>query len=162
MSGMKIIMVKSKDKGSRWERDAVKILNDSYYGTWKRVPGSGAFGTILEIDELRGDLAGNYYFLPFIFRGEAKTGYGGATQIAVKRKWFEKIREEAESGLVDEVPLLICKFSGSRSDMRYFISMDFEALGTFLDAVEELYQENIRLRGYLEDNLYDIEREEES
>ena len=46
-------MVKSKDKGSRWERDAVKILNDSYYGTWKRVPGSGAFGTILEIDEER-------------------------------------------------------------------------------------------------------------
>ncbi len=152
-------MVKSKDKGNRWERDAVKILNKKYDGTWKRVPGSGAFGTILDIDELRGDLAGNYYFLPFIFRGEAKTGYGGATQIAVKRKWFEKIREEAESGLINEVPLLICKFSGSRSDMRYFISMDFDAFDTFLDAVEEVYHENVRLRDIVEDNAYDIEED---
>lgn len=143
-------MVKSKDKGKRWERDAVMVLNERFPATWKRVPGSGALGTLLNIDDLRGDLIGRYYFLPFKIRGEAKTGYGGATQLAVKREWFEKIREEAESGLPAELPMLICKYSGSRDRTKHFIALDFDAFNTLLEAYEEMYQENIRLREKLE------------
>ncbi len=140
----------SKDKGARWERDAVEILNNQYSHTWKKVPGSGALGTILEIDELKADLVGRYYFLPFAFRGEAKTGYGGAKQLAVKREWLEKVRMQAEGAFLHEVPLLIAKFSGSRSDVRYFVIFDFDAFNDVLEATETLYNENIMLREKLE------------
>jgi len=139
-------MVKSKDKGSRWEKDATEILNEKYEFTWKKIVGSGAFGALLDIPELQGDLLGKYYFLPFAFRADAKTGYGGATQLTIKRDWFDKIRKEAEATGKPEVPCLICKFSGSRSDIKYFIALDFEAFHDFLEAVDDLYHENIRLR----------------
>jgi hypothetical protein len=121
-------------------------LNKRFPATWKKVPGSGAFGTILAIDDLKGDLVGRYYFLPFTIRGEAKTGYGGAKQLAIKRKWFEKIREEAESQFPPELPVLICKFSGSRSIVKHFVALDFDAFNMLLEAHEDLHQENIRLR----------------
>lgn len=143
-------MVDSKQKGARWERDAVKILNEQYEHTWKKVPGSGALGTILSIDELKADLVGRYYFLPFTFRGEAKTGYGGAKQLAVKREWLEKVRGQAEGAFLHEVPILIAKFSGSRSDVRYFTILDFDAFHDILEAAETLYNENIGLREKLE------------
>jgi hypothetical protein len=143
-------MVKSKQKGARWERDAVELLNEKYPHTWKKVPGSGAFGTILEIDELKADLAGSYYFLPFTFRGEAKTGYGGAKQMTIKRDWLEKVRKEAEDGLSPEIPILLGKFSGSRSDIRYFVILDFEAFEDFLEVIDELYVENVLLRDRLQ------------
>lgn len=143
-------MVNSKDKGARWERDAVKILNEQYPHTWKKVPGSGAIGTILEIGELKADLVGRYHFLPFTLRGEAKTGYGGATQLAVKREWLEKVRMQAEDAFLPEVPILIGKFSGSRSSVRYFMIMDFDAFHSLMFAFDDLYNENIRLREKLE------------
>lgn len=143
-------MVKSKDKGQRWERDAVDLLNERWDGTWKKIPGSGAFGAILEIDDLRGDLVGNYFFLSTKIRGEAKTGYGGATQLTVKREWFEKIRKEAKQGMIPEIPMLICKFSGSRSDMRYFVAFDFDAFHELLEEMEKLYNENVELRDKLQ------------
>ncbi len=143
-------MVNSKDKGARWERDAVELLNEKYEYTWKKVPGSGALGTILSIDELKADLVGRYYFLPFAFRGEAKTGYGGAKQLAVKREWLEKVRMQADGAFLHEVPLLIAKFSGSRSDVRYFVIFDFDAFNDVLEATETLYNENIMLRERLE------------
>jgi len=137
-------MVDSKRKGANWERDAIKILNQKYPNTWKKIPGSGSLGTIMHWDNLRGDLIGNYYFLPKRIRGEAKTGYGGATQLTVKRDWLSKIREEAETNLGD-IPCLICKFSGSRTDVRYFIAFDFNAWYDLLDCIEELYLENVDL-----------------
>jgi hypothetical protein len=143
-------MVDSKAKGARWERDAVAILNEQYEHTWKKVPGSGALGTILSIDELKADLVGRYYFLPFTFRAEAKTGYGGAKQLAVKREWLEKVRRQAEEAFLHEVPILIAKFSGSRSDVRYFTILDFDAFHDVLKAAEILYNENIELREKLE------------
>ena len=143
-------MVKSKDKGSRWERDAVEILNAEYDHTWKKVPGSGALGTIIEIGELKADLVGRYYFLPFTFRGEAKTGYGGSKQLAIKKEWLEKVRQQADDAFMPEVPILIAKFSGSRSSIRYFVILDFEAFHSILSATDDLYQENLKMRERLE------------
>lgn len=143
-------MVDSKRKGKRWERDAVKELNKAFGEVWKRIPGSGALGTQLSISQLKGDLVGKYKFIKSPFRGEAKTGYGGATQLAIKREWFDKIAEEAKSGMRNHIPIVICKFSGSRSDTRYFISMTFQAWDELMQEVKDIYEENIRLREELD------------
>jgi len=144
-------MVRSKDKGIRWENDAIKILNKKYPESWRRIPGSGSLGTIMDWDNLRGDLIGVYRFLSRRLRADAKTGYGGATQLALKREWLEKIREEAEANFND-IPCLICKFSGSRTDVRYFIVFDFDAFHSLLQEMEDLDRENIDLREKLNAN----------
>ena len=137
-------MVDSKKKGNRWEGDAMKILNVQYPNTWKKIPGSGSLGTIMNWNNLRGDLIGKYYFLSKRIRADAKTGYGGATQLTIKREWLSKIREEAEANISD-IPCLICKFSGSRTDVRYFVALDFDAWHELLGYIEELYTDNIAL-----------------
>jgi len=139
-------MVKSKQKGYRWEKDAEELLNKKYPETWRRIPGSGAFGAIMNIPELQGDLVGRYYFMPVSFRVDAKTGYGGATQLAVKREWLEKIRKEAESLERYEIPCLVCKFSGSRAPTKHFFVFDTDAFHDIMEAYEDLYSENVRLR----------------
>lgn len=144
-----MMVINSKDKGKRWEKDAVEILNEKFPSTWRRVPASGALGTQLGMPELTSDLVGNYYFLPFKLRGDAKTGYGGATQLALKRDWLEKIRKEAEN-MPNSVPCVIGKFSGSRTDEKYFMVLDFQAWDKLMKDYEELYQENIKLRDQLE------------
>lgn len=149
--------INSKDKGARWERDAVELLNALYPETWRKIPGSGAFGAIMGIPELRGDLVGRYYFMPISFRVDAKTGYGGATQLTVKREWLEKIREEAEALDQYEIPCLVCKFSGSRTPIKHFFVFDMEAYHDIIEVIEDLYSENIRLREKLENYHYGID-----
>lgn len=133
-----------KKKGSQWERDAVAILNEEFPGTWKKVPMSGAAGTILDIATLKPDLLGNYYHLDRQFAGEAKVGYGGAKQLTVQRAWFDKIAGQASESY--SVPILVCKFSGSKSDTRYFISMTFQAWDMLMQQTADLYDENLVLR----------------
>jgi len=138
-------MIKSaKAKGARWEREAVEVLNEMFPDTWKRIPGSGAFGTIMNITGLTGDLTGKYKFFPFMFRGENKVGYGGK-EMTVKKEWFDKIRMEADKNF-NEVPCVLIKFDNSRSGVRYFIAFDFDALKKILETVETIYNENIALR----------------
>ncbi len=151
--------INSKDKGARWERDAVELLNSLYEGTWRKIPGSGAFGAILDIPELRGDLVGRYYFMPISFRVDAKTGYGGATQLTVKREWLEKIRLEAEALDRYEIPCLLCKFSGSRTEVKHFFVFDTSAFHDVIEVIEDLYNENIRLREKLENYNYGIDED---
>lgn len=152
-------MVNSKDKGARWERDAVELLNSLYPETWRKIPGSGAFGAIMNIPELRGDLVGRYYFMPSNFRVDAKTGYGGATQLTIKREWLEKIRVEAEALERYEIPCLICKFSGSRADVKHFFVLDTDAFHDILGVIEDLYTENIRLRDKWENYNHGIDED---
>lgn len=127
----------NKDKGTRWERDAVKLLNEQFPSTWKRIPGSGAFGTRIEVPILKGDLAGKYYFLPRKFLGEAKAGYGG-TQMTVKKEWFDKIAEEA--GESYSLPVVVLKFMGARSGVKHVIAMDFEVWNEMLAEIRDMYE----------------------
>lgn len=143
------MVIDSKAKGKRWEKDAVEILNTRFPSTWKRVPASGALGTQLNMPDLTSDLVGAYYFLPFKIRADAKTGYGGATQLALKREWLDKIRKEAEN-IPNSVPCVLGKFSGSRGEEKHFIVLDFQAWEKLLESIEELYQENIKIRDNLE------------
>jgi hypothetical protein len=133
-------MVNSKRKGTQWERDATKLLNEFIYGKWKRVPGSGALGAILEEPTLQGDITGkDIPGLPKGFMLDAKVGYGGSTQLTIKKKWLDKIRKEAEATY--SIPAVICKFSGSRQGAQVFVVMDLEAFAELVNRPSEIQEE---------------------
>jgi len=123
---------KQKVKGVKWERDAVKLLQEAFPdGKFRRVAGSGAIGTIMDEPLLAGDILAVFPNFPREFRAEAKVGYGGATQMAIKREWFEKIKEEARGTY--SLPMLMGKFSGARGECKYFVAFDFD---TFVDLMK--------------------------
>lgn len=131
--------MKAKQKGSQWERDASKLLMELIPGsTWKRIAGSGALGTIMREPLLAGDISGVIPFIPKTFRAEAKVGYGGAKQLAVKREWLVKIAEEAKG--TNSIPLLLGKFSGSRGEAKHFVTFTFEAFAELMHQVEGIYK----------------------
>ena len=133
-------MVNSKRKGSQWERDAAKLLNEKVIGDWKRVAGSGALGAILEEPTLQGDIIGkNIPALPKGFRMDAKVGYGGSKQMAIQKAWLDKIRSEAEATY--SIPALVCKFSGSRGGVKVFVVMDIDAFAEIINRIDDLKYE---------------------
>ena len=123
----------SSQKGKRWEAEAAKQLTQGC-GSWRRTPGSGAFGTLTGDASITGDLIGRYPWWKD-FKAEAKYGYGGATQMAVKRQWIFKIREEAERGQM--YPCMLLKFKGvtSGDPSAKLIAFDLE---TWLKMMREL------------------------
>jgi hypothetical protein len=132
-------MVNQKRKGSNYEREAAKLLEKVLDGKWKRIPGSGALGAILSEPELQGDIVGKVHSFPKKFRFDSKVGYGGATQLTIKREWLEKIREEADATY--SIPALICKFSGARGGIRNFLVLDFDAFAEIILNSERLQEE---------------------
>jgi hypothetical protein len=134
----------SKQKGYRWEKEAEEILNKAFPGTWKRIPGSGAFGTVMNLAGLTGDLIGHYDFFSFTLRAENKVGYGGK-EMTVKKEWFDKISEEASKNF-NEIPCVLLKFEQSRSGVRYVVAFDFDAWHKLLKYIDDLYIENVALR----------------
>lgn len=146
-----VVMMKkinSKKKGKRWEYDARDELNDMFPSTWKRIPSSGAIGTIVEIPHLTGDLIGKYDFIPHLFRAECKVGYGGKS-MTIQKEWFDKIRKEAEENY-NNLPCVLIKFDGSREGVRYFIGLDFQAWFDLLKWIEGIHNENVELYEKLE------------
>lgn len=135
---------KNKDKGTRWERDAVKLLNDKLLdGEFIRVPTSGALGTILKEPHLMGDIKGVVVGFPRPFILEAKVGYGGSTQLTFKKEWLDKIKEESSS--TNAFPLVLCRFLNSRSGTENFVTMDFDDFIDFLNEITKLYYLSSRL-----------------
>lgn len=132
-------MVNQKRKGSDWEREAAKILEEALDGKWKRIAGSGALGALLDEPELQGDIVGKIHSFPKKFRFDAKVGYGGAKQFTIKKEWLEKIREEAEATY--SIPALVCKFSGARGETRHFLVLDLEAFVEVIDNSDRLQGE---------------------
>ena len=131
----------NKRSGTRWERDAAALLNEEFPNTWKRVPGAGALGTILEMPSLQGDLTGDYYFLTK-FVAEAKYGYGGK-QMTLRKEWFDKIRKEAEKSY--STPAVVLKFKGARDGVKHVIALDFEAWDSLMTEIKEMHDELLRL-----------------
>jgi len=133
---------KNKNKGSQWERDAAKLLNEDFPGTWRRNPGSGALGTILELPILKGDVVGDYEFLPFDFIAEAKVGYGGV-QMQIRKEWFDKIKMEADQNYA--LPVVLLKFEKSKTGVRHVIAMDFETWNKIMSYIESTHEELLKL-----------------
>lgn len=131
------MVTKSKRKGSTWERDAVKLLSNAIpNSSWRRVPTSGAIGTLLNESLLCGDIVGKIEGYPKTFRGEAKVGYGGEKQFALKKEWLDKIHQEAYQTF--SIPFLIGKFSGARSGIQHFVVLDFETFADLLAFITNL------------------------
>lgn len=133
-----------KRKGSKWERDAVKLLNEAFPGTWKKIPGSGSIGTILNEPMLKPDLLGHYKHMSKRIAAEAKDGYGGSKSMTIQRAWFNKIAKQAAE--LYALPMLLLKFSGAKEGTKYFVAIDFDVWIELMKEWEELYNENISLR----------------
>lgn len=130
-------MVNVKTKGTQFERDAVKMLQKAIKDSqWRRMPTSGAMGTIMKEPLLSGDIQGRINGLSRKIVMEAKVGYGGATQMTLKRDWLDKVIKEAQQSY--SIPMLIGKFSGSRGDVREFVIMDFDTFAFVMNHIVEL------------------------
>lgn len=131
---------KNKVKGSTFERDLTDLLNKHInHSLWKRIPMSGAIGTFLNEPDLQGDVKGTVDAFNKQFRIEAKVGYGGATQLTLKKEWLDKIIADSKNS--NSIPLMVGKFSGARDGIKVFVAMD---LGTFCEIINrasELYEE---------------------
>lgn len=129
-----------KKKGTDWEREIAKILNEFFdTNVWKRIPGSGALGTILGESSLIGDVSGKFNFLKRKFIFEAKTGYGGSKQLTFKKEWIDKVKEEADR--VYGFGAIVGKFLGSRSGVKHFIVLDLEDFMEIMEIAEQLYED---------------------
>jgi hypothetical protein len=91
-----------KVKGSAFERLAAEILNNLVRKSlWKRVAGSGAFGTIMNEPGLNSDVKGKVESISQEFKVECKVGYNPprvqeVKQFLLKKEWLDKIAEEAK------------------------------------------------------------------
>jgi Holliday junction resolvase len=150
------VVNKKKIKGTQWENQFVELIikNIPLTISAKRVVGSGAMGTAMNEPLLKGDVVANFYGFPRKFRIETKVGYGGDTQLTVKKEWINKIIEEANETY--SYPVVACKFSGARKSdgVQYFIILDFN---TFCDIIN--YANNLKKEL---DLLYEkLEKEDE-
>lgn len=130
---------RQKRKGTAWENDIVKLIQDRIPGSKaKRIAGSGAIGTTMGEPLLTGDIIIELPGFNKKFRTEAKVGYGGDTQLTLKREWLNKIKEEADRSY--DYPMLMCKFSGSRKSdgIQYFVSLDFDTFVEIINYVAKL------------------------
>lgn len=129
-----------KAKGSAFERLAVELLNRLIKSSiWKRIPGSGAIGTVLGEPLLTSDIIGIVKSIPKRFKVEAKVGYGGAKQFTLKKEWLDKIRKEAEATF--SIPFLIGKFLGAREGTQVFVVMDVETFASVINHITNLQEE---------------------
>jgi Holliday junction resolvase len=135
----------AKRKGNQWERDLAEIFNKLIKkSNWKRVAGSGALGTIMFEPTLSADVKGKVESIPQEFKVECKVGYGGSTQLALKKVWIDKIREEAARSY--GIPILACKFSGAREGTKYFVAMDVEVFADLINRITELHEDLSKVR----------------
>ena len=135
-------MKSAKAKGSKFEKDVVNYFNNNLMeGKFKKIPGSGAIGTVIDEPFLKGDITGVVTGVPRKFKGECKVGYGGETQVAVKREWINKIMEEASEDYA--LPFLTAKFSGARTKdgVQIFTILDIDTFIFLLNLITSLQKE---------------------
>ena len=139
---------KSKTKGSKFEHDAVNILNSSIDGAhFRRIPGSGAIGTSLGESLLTGDISGSVDNFPKKFKVECKAGYNSSSnkevkQFTLKKEWLDKIWSEAQD--VYALPILIGKFDNVHSGTKEFVVMDIDIFSEIINRYTLLQKELIK------------------
>ena len=132
----------AKVKGTTFERDIKNKLNKHLKnGSFSRVAGSGAIGTVAHEPLLTGDLNGKIKGFSRKFKGECKVGYGGATQLTLKKEWLDKVIEQAEQAY--SIPIFFGKFSGARKSdgVQEFIVLDFDTFVYMMNIVSDLQTE---------------------
>jgi Holliday junction resolvase len=129
---------KSKVKGYQFEHEFVDMIESSIYGSEaKRIPASGAMGTSLHEPLLEGDIKATFKGLNKPIRFELKAR-SGATQLAVKREWMNKIKMEAEHSFA--YPAVACKLIGARKadGVKFFVVLDFETFCSIIEYIGKL------------------------
>lgn len=135
-----------KRKGSDWERQATDILNANIKRSkFRKIPGSGAIGTIVGEPMLTSDIRGQVESFTKEFKIECKVGYGSATQFTMKKLWLDKVKEEAAGSY--GIPLLMGKFSGAREGVRSFVVMDMDTFCELINKVTELWEDQLPKEG---------------
>lgn len=133
---------KNKRKGSDFERQAVEILNSLVVDSeWKRIPGSGALGTVLGEPLLTADIVGKVKSISQKFKGESKVGYNPprvveVKQFLLKKEWMDKVKMEADASY--SIPFLIGKFSGAREGTKVFVVTDVEVFAKLINTITKL------------------------
>lgn len=131
---------RQKQKGTDFERLAVELLNKLIKKSfWKRVPASGALGTVMHETILTSDINGVVDAFPKKVKLEAKVGYGGATQFTLKKEWLDKVAQEADVAYA--FPALIGKFSGARDGVKVFVVLDIEQFAYLLNLITDLSED---------------------
>jgi Holliday junction resolvase len=133
---------KSKGIGDRWERELAKLLLDGGAAQAKRIPGSGSLGTTLQEARLTADVFAKYKFLNRPLKIEAKYGYGGLNQMAIKREWMEKVRMQALGN--NSIPAVALKFrdviSGDRESAKW-ICFSIEDWNKLVGELNDLFDD---------------------
>lgn len=144
---------RQKVKGTNWEREFVKLLESIKGISAKRIAASGAMGTVLHEPALLGDVVFIIDNFPKKFRVECKTGYGGESQITIKREWFDKIKSEAETSF--SYPMVALKFSNVREKgkTRYVVAFDFDTFSELISYIVNLKTELDKLHDELQKSL---------
>jgi hypothetical protein len=111
---------------------------------WKKIPGSGAIGTILDEPLLTADIVGKVDSIPKKFKVEAKVGYNSSKdaevkQFTLKKEWLDKVKREATGSF--SFPFLIGKFSGAREGVKVFVVMDVEEFASIINHITKLQEE---------------------
>jgi hypothetical protein len=133
------VVINSKRKGSAFETDLTNYLNEHVEnGVFKRIANSGALGTKLNEPLLTGDVVGKVHGLDRKIKIESKVGYGGDSQLTMRREWFNKVREEANMDY--SLPALICKFSGARGKdgVQLFVALEVKEFIYLLNQISQL------------------------
>lgn len=139
------MVFRAKQKGNLWEHDVVEILNRKINdGNFRRIPGSGALGTVMDEPLLTGDVSGKIDGTSMRFKVECKCGYNTSTdkevkQFTLKKEWLDKIADEAKASL--STPLLIGKFSGARKGIKEFVVLDVDTFSNLINEISRLQKE---------------------
>jgi hypothetical protein len=130
--------------GKRWEREAARELTTGC-GSWKRMPGSGSFGTAIGDASITGDLLGRYPWWKDL-KAEAKFGYGTSKKMNLKREWLVKIREQASRSR--QYPCLLLKFKGVTGgdlESAKLIAFDLETWKKMMEQLGDLWAHYLTL-----------------
>lgn len=114
----------AKRSGTYFENVVEGFFNETGISSAKKVIGSGAFGKMWREPRWLGDVYIDFPFLEKPILAECKFGYGGETQVSVKREWVQKIIDEAK--IADRYPALIFKFKGARGQSSKMIAFDWD------------------------------------
>jgi len=139
------VVNRKKIKGTTWENQLVDLFNTQLKkAKFKRVPGSGAIGTVFSEPLLTGDEVGKIESMPQGFKIECKSGYNTLTNketksVSVKKEWFDKVSMESKGDF--SIPLVACKFDNIRSGCKYFVAMDVNTFTDLLNYMTDLKRE---------------------
>jgi hypothetical protein len=131
---------RSRRSGNRWEREFADIVDG------KRQPSSGAFGTQIGDATLTGDVLLSYPWWHQAIIAECKYGYGSSKSMRIQRKWFTKVRKEAENSR--RLPCVALKFrdvTGGDIESAKVICFNLDIWQEMMQEVALIYSEYLSM-----------------